>query len=252
MALPRSDNSARRLLQALETLIAVGESGTVERAIGAAFEINTDDRRVILRVIADLAEQFETARQDVKKHGNISESLVDRSFDAVREFVQLRTGLDGSWQVLHRKLAQNGTLTGLEFCADALDSVTIGITLEQDQVRSLWEEMKTVEALVIDSGDLPSELRELLLRNVTEFLHVLNLYSLYGNAGIDKALEMLIGTVVRHGDDYQEIRATPEVSALERAASRIDQATRVAKSSGKLLKATDGLADKLSRLLGLG
>lgn len=193
----KTDNPAGRLYEILDKTRSKSKTSRVRVVWAEVLDIDPNDSLKILSSLTELVKLVAESKKRIQQIQGINTDLYLQPFENIEKaFANLN--FTQQWEPI-KNLLDEPTMLGLAYCADYLSREAGEKEIDP---KKLAELLKAVEALQKEvlASDLPEELKSVLIENL-EKMHLSILgYRINGAEGIQRAIEMNLGSVFLHGD----------------------------------------------------
>lgn len=204
--LVKSNNSAGRVYRILATAKELDSKGSALAGWARIFSLNpTDEVGVFVRLTA-MQQEMARARSEFErryKFGGVHHDPIPKLVLIIQQ-----ANLQQQWQQLVQQI-DSASMSALGLIAKTLPADSPGAEVSDDD---LGELVKKVDELV--SETLAAGLDDGLCRIIVERLHAIKtailMYKVYGNHGLDDAVQSTIGSVILNRDSLAN-KAPPGV-----------------------------------------
>jgi hypothetical protein len=205
-------NPVARLLLLLQHACA-DKQGTVRERWANVFGLELTDDRGVLRGLAELWTLVKEGKELVGRISVVNAQLYLAPLEEVEAFLQTSANLNDAWNNVRGRLRDGATLDKLAFCAETIEREKFELLIEKDELQRL---LNSAEELLaeISNADVAVELKHLLIENLENLRRAIIEYRITGSKGIQKAIDLSIGSMMRHRDELVKSKAKPWAKKL--------------------------------------
>lgn len=196
---------AGRLCDLLQEARKKNDNAKVRAVWAAVFKVDDSDTGAILRMLSDMIQVSYKTQDRIRGLENINHDLFLKPFDNIEKLFS-QINLEGSWQA-GRRLLDEPTIYGLQFCSDRLSRETSVSTVNHSEIEQIQKVLSELTETVL-SLDFEPELKSLLIRNLEGLRQAIIAYRIRGIEGIEAELEASFGSLALKHDKVKSAAET--------------------------------------------
>jgi hypothetical protein len=229
MAMP--NNPAGRLYDILSEALPSRSNKSIRETWANVFGIDPAATGDLLHLMAQLIELLRASRQRIEQVDGVDRDLYFQPIQNLEKaFASLN--LDAQWNDFVNKV-DNATMVGLAFCSDTLSQRHTEEVIQKEVLDDLLNDVETLVETVVAS-DLDMALKTVLTENLENIRRAILEYRIRGAEGLLRALEMSVGALLRHRDDFREKSDSDSVSGFWKFLGKLDRITGIAVKTKQL------------------
>ena len=229
------NNPAARLHSILLKGKAKGPSAAFRVVCAEIFQLDSQDIASVLRVVSDMVFLVRDAKKAVVALEDIDNSLFVAPFDKIERALN-QVNVQGNWGAFYDQLDE-GTMTGLAFCADTLrvrcpEPVPQQVAL--DELLALVDE--TIAAVIKSTA--PQQLKSVILEHLEAIKRAIKRFDIWGTKGLTNALESSVGAVLVERDVFSSERNHSTVKNFFEVLGRVNLVVTLTEKADVLISTT--------------
>lgn len=202
------NNPAGRLYDLLDAARQYPSEEKTKTVWANVFGLPENDTGALLKNLADLIDLVHKAKSSIVRLSDVDHKLYLKPFENI-EALLCHLNFETHWENWRNRL-DDFTLYGLQFGADRL-ARSSGVTpIKDDQIEALRKELDDLISHVLESTQLPPDLKKLFLRNLEALRQAWSTYRIRGVEGLEQEVERSCGSILLH---KEQIRSAPANSA---------------------------------------
>jgi hypothetical protein len=191
-----ADNAAGRLLAILKRVHQANSSTLLGGAWASAFLLDAADLPALLRVIADVGDLVREVRGTIESLEDVTPEVILRHYGQIEQAYNISRNLEHSTGTFKQALQDTGWQC-LEICDDLLSRRAPEPTIAETTVADLLKNTRGLLRQVLQSKDLPVDVKLEVHRDLVRIAYVLEQYWMFGTVRVAEELDAIASRLRR-------------------------------------------------------
>lgn len=231
------DNPAGRLHALLKEALSQKSNGTVKRVWAKVFEIDEDNRPLLLMRVSQVMNLFFETNELLNKLEEVDHELLLKRIPNIGAGLSLMN-FENSWNSVAQHFDEH-TMELLELCAFEISRAGYKASIPRDELQQLQHQIAELIEQIVQSEDIDNEFRVFLLKYLRMLENAIIDYRVSGVDGIVVSLERAVGALALRPDPISDIKTDAGAkfwSVLGKASTLCSLAVNTAKLLGYAIR----------------